>query len=153
MNRSCVVGSGASKSAVDAQDDKVAPMTRGIHVLFVGPVEFGSVVHDALVDGMDFRLSIAPNYRELWVIPRNESIQLIILHSTLSPSELEQATRLVRKQWPDTRILLIRTSEGSLDDPLYDDRVVPTASSEVLFRRIEGLTRESHEWRAGDIEP
>jgi hypothetical protein len=127
-------------------------MEKTIHVLSVGPVDYGSVVHDALLKGPKFRLSIATDYRELWVIPKQELIQVAILHNTLSAFELEDASRFIRQQWPNARILIIRRGVGSLDDALYDDRLAPNAAPELLLFAIERHTGKGHEWRYGDIE-
>ena len=37
-------------------------MAAAINVLSVGPVDHGSMVHDALLDGSNFRLTIATDY-------------------------------------------------------------------------------------------
>ena len=152
MNRLRDVATGANESAIGTLDGRDARTPKTIHVLFVGPVDFGSMVHDALLCGPNCRLSIAPDYRELWVIPKQESIQVVVLHSTLSSFELDDATRFIRQRWPHTRILVIRSSEGSLDDALYDDRVAPTVAPEVLLTTIERLTGRWREWRSRDVE-
>jgi hypothetical protein len=152
MNKLCSVATNANESAIGTLDQKDARMPKPIHVLFVGPLDFGSMVHDALLCGPNSRLSIAPDYRELWVIPKQESIQVVVLHSTLSSFELDDATRFIRQRWPHTRILVIRSSEGSLDDALYDDRVAPTVEPEVLLTTIERLTGRWREWRSRDVE-
>ena len=152
MNRLRNVATDANQSAIGMLDRMDVRMPKPIHVLFVGPVDFGSMIHDALLCGPNSRLSIALDYRELWVIPKQESIQVVVLHSTLSSFELDDATRFIRQQWPHTRILVIRSSEGSLDDALYDDRVAPTVAPEVLLTTIERLTGRWREWRSRDVE-
>jgi len=119
-------------TATVAQEKAIGILDRGqhqkataIHVLSVGPLDRGSMVHDALLDGPGFRLTIAAGYRELWAIPRQEPLHAVILHSTLTSFELEAACQLIRRRWPHARILIIRNGEGSLEDALYDDRVAP----------------------------
>jgi hypothetical protein len=102
------------------------------------------MVHDALLDGPNSRLSIAPDYRMLWVIPKQESIQVVILHNTLSLFELDDASRFIRRRWPHARILVLRRGEGFLDDALYDDRLAPTVVPEVLLTAIERLAGGWH---------
>jgi hypothetical protein len=75
----------------------------------------------------------------LWEIPKEESIQVAILHNTLSPVELEDASRFIRRRWPHARILVLRRGVGLLDDALYDERVAPTVTPEVLLAAIEWL--------------
>jgi hypothetical protein len=115
-------------------------------------MDFGCMVHDALLDGPNCRLSIAPDYRELWAIPKQESIQVVILHNTLSPFELEDASRFIRRRWAQARILVVRRGEGFLDDALYDDRLAPTVVPEVLLTAIERLAGGWHGWRSRDAE-
>jgi hypothetical protein len=127
-------------------------MATAIHVLFVGPLDRGSMVHDALLDGPGFHLTIAAGYRELWAIPSQEPLHAVILHSTLSSFELEAACQLIRRRWPHARILVVRNGDGFLEDALYDDRVAPTVAPEALITTIERLTKRWHEWRSGDVE-
>jgi hypothetical protein len=114
-------------------------------------MDFGCMVHDALLDGPNSRLSIAPDYRELWGIPKEESIQVAILHNTLSPVELEDASRFIRRPWPHARILVLRRGVGFLDDALYE-RVVLKAEPKVLLEAIERLAGGWQGRRSRDAE-
>jgi hypothetical protein len=152
MNRLCDVATTVNEDSVGIQDRRNVQQDNAIHVLLIGPVDFGSLVHDVLLDWPHSRLSIAPNYRELWVLPKHETIELVILHSTLPSLELEDATRFIRRWWSQARILVIRWSEGSLDDALYDDRVPPNAAPETLLATIEQLIGKRHERRSGNVE-
>ena len=120
-------------------------MAKTIHVLSVGPVDCGSMVHDALLDGASFRLTIATDYRKLWGIPAQESIHVAVLHDAFSSFELEAACRLIRQRWPHAKILLVSRQESSLDDGLYDDRA-PTAAPDLLMTTIEQLAGAWHDW-------
>jgi hypothetical protein len=151
MNRLSDVAVGANENVIGTLDHKHFRTAATIHVLSVGPVDRGSMVHDKLLDGASFHLSIATDYRELWGMPTQESIHVAILHNTLSSFELEAAGRLIRRRWPQARILLISRGESSLEDALYDDRVEPTVALELLLTTIERLTGAWHEWRSGDI--
>jgi hypothetical protein len=117
-------------------------MANTIHVLSVGPVDCGSMVHDALLDRASFRLSIATNYQKLWGMPAQDSIHVAILHNTLTSFELEAACRLIRRRWPYAKILLVSRAESLLDDGLYDDRA-STAAPEVLLTTIGRLTQSN----------
>ena len=116
-----------------------APRRRGKHVLIVGSMESGNVVRCALLGEPNLTISIVANYRELWTIPSQEIIDLVILNKTLSIFELESSGRLIRQRWPRTRILLVRPGEGVLEDALYDDDVTLGDTPEVLRGRIERL--------------
>jgi len=118
----------------------------------VGPVDHSFVVHDVLLEVPNSRLSIATDYRELWEIPKQLSIHVVILHDTLSSFELEAACQLIRRGWPQARILVVRRGEDFLDDALYDYRVLPTEAVEVLLTTIERLIGERVERRFGNAE-
>lgn len=112
------------------------------HVLSVGPVQRGCLVHEALHSRTNTHLSITPDYRRLWVLPRQEHFHVAVLHNTLSGKELEEASQFIRRQWPQARILVIRFGQEFLDDALYDERVTPAASTEALQAAIDRLVED-----------
>jgi len=109
---------------------------RKLHILSVGPIEFGCMLHDALLDRPNARLSIAPDYREMWETPQQDFVQVAILHNTLSSSTLEDACRFIRRRWPYARILVLRSGESFLEDALYDERLEVESPQEVLLAAI-----------------
>jgi len=152
MNRLCDVSTVVEENANGSVSHSDFQARKAIHVLSVGAIDCGCMVHDALLNGPEFRLSVATDYRELWMIPNQESIQVVILHNTLSSSELEYASRFIRRRWPRVRILVVCNGEGFLDDALYDVRVVSNVSREVLLTTIERVIGGWHEWRSRDAE-
>jgi hypothetical protein len=144
MNRLCDLTTFANGNATITMNRRHFQIPIAIHVLSVGPVDRGSMVHDALLHEPNFHLSIATDYRELWRIPTQESVHIAILHNTLSAFEAEAACRLIRRRWLHARILVVSAIESKLEDALYDDRVAPSASSEVLFTTIERLAGGVH---------
>jgi hypothetical protein len=147
MNRLCELELSSNENAirVGTPGQRHFRMSKTIHVLSVGPVDRGSMVHDALRDGASFRLTIATDYRKLWGITAHESIHVAVLHDTLSSFELEAACRLIRQRWPRAKILLVSRQESSLDDGLYDDRA-PTAAPDLLIPTIERLAGGWYDW-------
>lgn len=147
MNRLCNVERSSNESAIrtGTLGRTHFRIAKTIHVLSVGPVDCGSMVHDALLDGASFRLTIATDYRKLWGIPAHELIHVAVLHDTLSSFEMEAACRLIRRRWPHAKILLVSGRESSLDDGLYDDRA-PTAAPDLLVTTIERLAGGWHDW-------
>jgi hypothetical protein len=139
MNSLCTVAQGVEENVIRTLGRKHIRMGTAIHVLSVGPMDRGSMVHDALLDERNFHLTIATDCHKLWVIPRQESLQVVILHNTLSSFELEDASRFIRRQWPRARILVVSSGESFLEDALYDDRVAPTVTPGVLLTTIEQL--------------
>jgi hypothetical protein len=115
------------------------PTPRGNHVVMVGSMESNNVVRCALLGEPNLTVSIVADYRELWTIPNQEIIHLVILNVTLTTFELEASSRLIRQRWPRTKILVIRHGEGFLEDALYDDRVKVGDTQEALRGRIGRL--------------
>jgi hypothetical protein len=142
MNSLCNIAKDTSENAMKTLDREHTQTAKTIHVLSVGPVDCGSMVHDALLGGSNFRLTITADYRKLWETSTQESIQVAILHNTLSAFESEAVCRLIRRRWPHTRILVISNRESILEDALYDDRVALAVAPEVLLEAIERLTGE-----------
>jgi hypothetical protein len=145
MNRLGNAVRSVNEAAIGTLNRRDIRRPRAIHVLSIGPIDFGTMVHDVLRVGLRSSLSIAPDCRDLWMTPKQESIQVAILHHALSLIELEDASRFIRQRWPQARILVLRQGEGFLDDGLYDERVAPDAPPAILLMAIERLTRE---WRA-----
>jgi len=144
---------GARGNCSGSEGRRDARMAKAFHVLSVGPVERGCVIYDALLSGPNFRLTIATDYREVWKIADLESLQVVILHSTLSPLELEDTSRFIRRKWPHARILVIRAGEEFLDDPLYDDHLAPAVAPEVLLTAIERLAGGWHHLKPETLNP
>jgi hypothetical protein len=76
MNSLCNVSKDIGENAIKTLDREHTRVAKTIHVLFVGPVDCGSMVHDALLDRSNFRLTITTDYRELWGASTQESIQV-----------------------------------------------------------------------------
>jgi hypothetical protein len=147
----------AAENEDRGQDSKLSEGSKKIHLLSIGSVERSYALSDALLEKrrsscstrLDCReLWMIPNSLELWVIPGQETFDAAILQDTLPLLELDEACRFIRRQWPSARILVIRTGDNFLDDTLYDDRVLPSSSTEVLITAIERLLKGQHESRS-----
>jgi hypothetical protein len=115
-------------------------MIEDLHILAVGSAPLHSIVRDALRILPHCRLSVADGLRHLWLAPRGDVADVVILDSTLSPLDLEDAGRLIRHQWPAAGILILRSDLESLDDALYDEHMPPAATPAALLGAIERLT-------------
>ncbi len=144
MNSLSTVAQGVEENPIETLGRSQSRMASVIHVLSVGPMDSGSMVHDALLDEPNFHLTIATDCRKLWMIPKQESLHVVILHNTFSWFELEDASRFVRRQWPRAKILVISEEEHFPEDALYDDRIAPAAAAKFLFTTIEQLTGGLH---------
>lgn len=141
----------AHASAIGYLNGSEIPRPSALHLLSVGPPESACILHDALFDRQNWRMTIAIDARELWVIPAQQSIHVAVLHCALSTLELEEACMTIRRRWPMARILVIREGEGFLDDGMYDDRQMPYTAPHLLLRAMERLAAESRERRPGDL--
>lgn len=150
MNKFCNEANAFNEITHGSLDKQNLQSTKTIRVLSVGAVDQGNMIHDALLKGPGFHHLIATDYRELWAMRKQEDFQLAILHNTLVSFELRESSQFIRLQWPHARILVIRTGEDFLDDALYDDRVIPIVTKEVLLMTIEQLTAGWHERRSRD---
>lgn len=127
---------------------KCIQMEMHLRVLSVGSVDRGNIIHDALIEGPGFHLSIATDYWDLRAIPEQDDFQVAVLHNTLDLFELDDACRYIRHRWPHARILVIRADGGCLDDPLYDDRVAPAVAREALLTKIEQMSATPQDRRS-----
>jgi hypothetical protein len=109
------------------------------HVLLVGRSDHGGVF-DSLLSNSSFRFSLAADYRELWASPELKFLQLAILFDSLHSFELEASCRLIRRRWPKARILIFRNQMGSFDRSLYDVRLEPNVTAQILHATTLRLT-------------
>jgi hypothetical protein len=125
---------GESKSQNPTRND--ISSKNPIQLLSVGRIEPASLVRETFLDMPDFAVSIAIDYRELWIRSKEGAIQIVLLHNSLCSFELEEAARLARGRWPSAKILIIRSGELLIDRALYDDRLLPPVTPAVLLERI-----------------
>lgn len=121
-------------------------------VLSVGRMDEDVLIREPLDQWPGFSFFHANDYRQLWILSRRSSYDAVIFHNSLSYFELEEAARLVRRRWPSAGIVLVRSGEIMLDDPLYDQRVKPPANPSILLSALSKqahLTSEKHRprWR------
>ena len=77
--------------------------------------------------------------QELWLLSSKDPFRLAILHDSLSRLDLEVATRIIRRQWPRAKILVVREDVEFLDDALHDERLLPPVGTEVLLEAANQL--------------
>ena len=114
-------------------------MKATIRLLSVGSEESMRAIYCALFGRSEYELVTAVTYRELFAIPAHESFQIAVLNHTLAKEELAPVAQLVRSRWSSARILVVCADVPGIDDPLYDDRVVPGLTPELLFTVIDRL--------------
>jgi hypothetical protein len=118
-----------------------------VRVLSVGRMDEDVLIREPLDRSPGFCFSHANDYLELWGLSRGHAYDAVIFHNSLRCFELEEAARLVRLRWPLARILLIRSGEITLEDPLYDQRLRPPVDPHTLMSILSGQTRIINEKR------
>lgn len=115
-------------------------MTCTLHVLFVGSIETHEPVWKALFTWRPTcRLLTASGIANLSDFSASENVSVAILHDTLSVDEMQNCSTYIRHHWSYARILLIHSRADVLDDPLYDERILPGASAGTLLGMLERL--------------
>ncbi len=110
-----------------------------IQVLSIGRTENPTFPLEKLLESPGFTLTLLNDYRELWSSSAR-TVHAAVMHNSLCSFELAEAARLVRSRWPAARILVIRSGELSLDDPLYDHRLAPPVTPKTLLAALSNLT-------------
>lgn len=114
-------------------------MITTLHLLSIGARESNELFRESLLSRADCRLLTAKGVWDLSAFLTAGKIDVAILHNTLSPGELRSCAVYIRRHWPCTRILLIRARVEILDDPMYDERIMPGSSAELLFAIVQSL--------------
>lgn len=117
-----------------------------IRIVCVGQCRPHHFLSDEILDIPGFKVSTELDYRKLGSTLQGAPA-LILLHDSLPPAELVAACSFIRRQWPHTRILLIRDGEEFLDDFLYDDRIGTDVTGRDLLARILLLVQTADLWR------
>ena len=126
-------------------EDEQFSYAEAVWVLSMGQEVPDNVLHDALRSEPNARCYSARDCRDLSMIPDQTVIEFAVLHQTLGPFELAQASATIRHRWPHARILVIRLGEDFLDDALYDDRIVPPVSPTRLLGMIKRILSQRHD--------
>jgi hypothetical protein len=115
-------------------------MKSNLHVISVGSADECNTIRDALLQRHHSRLSVAASPLALGAIPKQESFDIAVLLNTLSRRGLRNASEYIRHRWPQAKILVISAEAEILDDPLYDESVLPGLPPESLLATIAQLT-------------
>ena len=115
-----------------------------IQIVSVGRTEHSGFPLQELLESPGFRLTLLSDYRELWSSSAR-TVHAAILHNSLCSFELAEAARLVRSRWPGARILVVRSGELALDDPLYDHRLAPPVNARTLLSALSNLAGTTHQ--------
>jgi hypothetical protein len=109
-----------------------------MHVLIIG-VENAPDVTNNPASRREYRFIAAKASAELIAVTATESICVALLDAALPLNELARSAQAVRRRWPAARILVVRAEEPQIDDALYDERLEPGLSPELLLASIERI--------------
>jgi DNA-binding NarL/FixJ family response regulator len=123
------------------------------HVLSIGSDRSCGIIRDALLLRCKCRLVAMASYQGLFENRTKDEFDIAILDHTLSACELRKSTEYIRRHWPDTKIVLMSANADALDDPLYDERVLPDISPELLLSAIDRLAKNATHPRTTMIQP
>lgn len=138
MNHVSEITSALDWNALGIAEPDAVTETGLSHVIFVGRSNYGRLF-DGQLSNANFRISSAADYRELWSMPPVQSPRLAVLYNTLHSFELEASCRLIRRRWPNARILILRARMDTVDKALYDVRLPANVASQVLLAAIRRL--------------
>jgi hypothetical protein len=114
-------------------------MNDAVHVLSIGPKAHSYPAYERHFEERGFVMAVAEGYSDLLQIVMDSRCEVAVLHETVSQNELLKVTHLIRRHWPGARIVIVRQEELWLEDALYDERVMPGASAELLISAVERL--------------
>lgn len=112
-------------------------MRKTANVLSFGLEEWRNAVCQALHPGQKNGFSGVNSFWELCTLPQAVSVDVAVIHHSVSPCDLRHAAEYIRRRWPDAVILVIGEQAKQLDDPLYDYKTSCEISIEALVRTIE----------------
>jgi hypothetical protein len=65
-----------------------------------------------------------------------------VLENLTFDSQLLRKAHYVRRRWPDAQIVVLGMSVGPLEDPLYDERVLPGIAPAEMLAVMELLLKQ-----------
>jgi hypothetical protein len=113
-----------------------------LDVLTVGFLRSNSITRDVLLSRVKCRFVSATCIFDLFVLATNRRIDVVILLDTLSEKDLKISAEYIRRNWPVAKILMIRTQAECLEDPLYDERLLPDLSADDLLSMLDKLVTD-----------
>ncbi len=128
-------------------------MISTLRVLYVGSVATGVIVRDSLLGRSKCRLYVASSTWDVCVLLSTGEIDVAILDSTLSSTQMRTLSAHVRDRWPAAQILLMARGEAGALCNTYDERISPGASLPTLLSSIERLAACARRARLHASEP
>jgi hypothetical protein len=93
-------------------------------------------------------VTLVKDVRELFLLRDREPFLFALLSDRLGSFQLVAAAHSVRRQWPDSRILVLGQAAVILEDHLYDDAIAHSCKREDLFAALTKLSCDPWRQRA-----
>jgi hypothetical protein len=110
-----------------------------IHLILIEPDLPFLPDRTQILTGSEYRVSTIRDVHELFALGTRESFNLAVISELLGFAALESATRFVRAQWPEARILLLGGAQRALEDHLYDERIEASCTPNELLKLLAML--------------
>ncbi len=123
-------------------------MKSRMHVLMIG-VETTPHVTNYAPSGREYTFTAAKACAELAGVRETGHLCAAVLTPALALDELTRCAQVVRWRWPAARILVLWADELPIEDGLYDQRLDPDLSPELLIAAVDGSidTQQSNKER------
>lgn len=110
-------------------------------ILMVEPNEEYATDISSRLTSSSHQVIVAAGYLEVRNLPSTAPVSIAVLSDTLGDQVLRAVAERVRRQWPPTRILLLRSTPLTLEDHLYDDAVKRSSGPERLCEAMATLSK------------
>ena len=115
------------------------PVWRGI--LLIEPDVSVLSAEALLLTNSNYCVTPASSNGDLFLLRNTKAVALVILSDRLGQSHLDAAARTVRKQWPNSRILVRGQAAFVLEDHLYDEQVCHSSDPNKLLTDLDWFYR------------
>jgi len=105
-----------------------------------------------LLTQANYCVTKATSDRELFTLRGTKAVALAILSDRLGQRLLGTAAETVRRQWPRTRILILRQPPTGLEDYLYDEQISRSSDPKNVLADLERLYQGMWNQRSSTID-
>ncbi len=70
-----------------------------------------------------YRVTTANSYRDVLLLHRKMIFSFAVVVGAPDPLEIKSVAEYIRRQWPSARILVSKSAQEALNDPLFDETV------------------------------
>ena len=125
-------------------------MKPSVHILSVGLRESLDMAYGALLLGCPCKITRVLDRGDLDTINASEDYDVAVLGEALSKEKLIETARLIRRRWRRANIVVVSANQLDIEDALYDDRILPGYSTNVLVAEVLRLVDAHRRQGAGN---